>query len=315
MLNKEKRNKLTIEDSGKVFALTILLTLALSFIIAIISNANEGVKAFLDTPDGFWVTAILSQLAILAAGVFYAFGKKISLVRATGMQNKIKPLQILMLVALAFALICFMLPVQTAVENFLIKAGAPPSSISNMQVNNFGQFALATLIVVLIPAFSEELIYRGYICNSLSRPGKKLDWAAVFISAGFFFIMHGNAYQTVHQFIIGIVMAIVYLSTRSLWASVTLHFANNFLAVLIDYVAPNGGVEMFILNNWFWIMPLALLVILPILYLFIRGAKSVDLEVTEEMLADRKQQIKKSIPYFAAGLAVCLFLWVTSIVG
>ncbi len=315
MLNDQKRNKLAVDDGGKVFALTILLTIALSFIIALIENANESVKIFLDSADGFWIMAVLSQIAILSAGVFYAFGKKISLVHATGMQNKIKPLQILLLIVLAFAFICFMLPVQTAIENFLINSGVKEPTISNMQVNNFGQFMLAMLIVVVMPAFSEELIYRGYICNCLSRPGKKLDWAAVVISAGFFFIMHGNVYQTVHQFVIGVVAAVVYLSTRSLWASVALHFANNFFAVLIEYVSAGGGFANFIVGNWFWVMPVSLLVILPILYLFIKDAKSVDLEVTEEMISDRKTQIKKSIPFFAAALIVCVFLWITSIVG
>ena len=84
MLNDQKRNKLAVDDGGKVFALTILLTIALSFIIALIENANENVKIFLDSADGFWIMAVLSQIAILSAGVFYAFGKKISLVHEIG---------------------------------------------------------------------------------------------------------------------------------------------------------------------------------------------------------------------------------------
>lgn len=315
MMNEKKSYKLTIEDSGKVFALTIFITIVLSFTIALLQNTNEDLKVFLNGADGFWVMAVLSQLAILGSGVFYAMGKKISLVHATGMQNKIKPVKIVLLIVLAIALICFMMPLQTAVENFLVGIGAPLPSVSNMQINNFGQFLLAVLIVVALPSFSEELVYRGYICNTVARPGKKFDWAAVFISAGFFFIMHGNAYQTVHQFAIGIVMAIVYLSTRSLWASVTLHFANNFFVILIDYITTGDAVMLFLVNNWFWVMPVALLIILPILYLFIRDAKSVDLQVTEETSLDRKYSIKKSVPFFAAGLAVCIFLWITGLLG
>ena len=40
-------------------ALTILLTIALSFIIALIENANESVKIFLDSADGFWIMAVV----------------------------------------------------------------------------------------------------------------------------------------------------------------------------------------------------------------------------------------------------------------
>ncbi len=47
--------------------------------------------------------------------------------------------------------------------------------------------------------------------------------------------MHGNPIQTVHQFLLGMVLAYIVLVSRSLWAAVLLHFFNNFLSLTLDY--------------------------------------------------------------------------------
>ena len=59
---------------------------------------------------------------------------------------------------------------------------------------------------------------RGVVLNAASR---KRDYSyAILITAGMFSLMHGNPIQTVHQFLLGAVLAYVVLVSKSLWAGI-----------------------------------------------------------------------------------------------
>ncbi len=49
-------------------------------------------------------------------------------------------------------------------------------------------------------------------------------------------LMHGNAEQTVHQFIIGLVIGYIFIETGNLWVGVLIHFFNNFISVTQVYI-------------------------------------------------------------------------------
>lgn len=85
---------------------------------------------------------------------------------------------------------------------------------------------MGLLLLAVLPAFAEEFLMRGVVLNAASR---KRDYSyAILITAGMFSLMHGNPIQTVHQFLLGAVLAYVVLVSKSLWAGIFLHFFNNF---------------------------------------------------------------------------------------
>ena len=49
-------------------------------------------------------------------------------------------------------------------------------------------------------------------------------------------LMHGNPEQTVHQFIIGLVVGYLFLKSGNIWLGVIVHFFNNFIAVTQIYL-------------------------------------------------------------------------------
>lgn len=309
---KEKRNKLTLVDSGFVFALAIFTPAVVSLVLAFVMYGN---KDFLAGAERYWVLAFISQFILLACSVGYSLKQKIALPAAVGMKNKVKAWHIALIVPLGFALLCFNLPVQTAITNFLQNCGLEMSAASSMPpIENIGMLFLAIALVAVLPSFGEEIIYRGFICNTMAAPGSKIDVKAVFLSAALFAVMHQSPLQTVHPFILGVVMAVVYLATRSIWASITLHFTNNLLVIVLGY-ACGGAFEAFVVSNWWWIMPAALVVALPILYLFVKNAKSVDWEPTQEVIDARLKERNKSLPYFVAATFFCLVMWVFVLIG
>jgi len=108
------------------------------------------------------------------------------------------------------------------------------SVTSDIVIPNFGTYLMYVGLICIVPAICEEILFRGLICNGLKRLGL---FTAVFGSAFLFMIMHGSPDQTVHQFILGIILALVFLVTNNLWVPIIIHFLNNFIAVTISYVA------------------------------------------------------------------------------
>lgn len=105
---------------------------------------------------------------------------------------------------------------------------------SDIVIGDFGTYILSVITICIIPAVSEEILFRGLICNGLKKIGTTM---AIFGSAFLFMIMHGSPDQTVHQFILGIILAIAFLISNNLWVPILIHFFNNFIAVTFTYIA------------------------------------------------------------------------------
>lgn len=93
---------------------------------------------------------------------------------------------------------------------------------------------LSMISTAIVPAFSEELLFRGMIISNLKPYSKS---AAVVISAVAFGLMHQNPMQLLYATAAGVVFGIVYVETESVWCCITLHFVNNFISVIQSYWA------------------------------------------------------------------------------
>ncbi|REJ93452.1 MAG: CPBP family intramembrane metalloprotease [Planctomycetota bacterium] len=84
------------------------------------------------------------------------------------------------------------------------------------------------LLVAVVPAIGEEFVFRGLIGRGLvARWGV---FAGVAFTSVMFAAMHMYPPHVWAILPVGIMMHIVYLSTRSFWAPVVFHFINNSLA-------------------------------------------------------------------------------------
>ncbi len=104
--------------------------------------------------------------------------------------------------------------------------GAP--SIANI--------ALAAVGACAIPAISEELLFRGYLLNSLS--GRFSLRTSVVVSALAFSAVHFHPVNFVALFAIGVLLAVLAIRTGNLLAPMIAHFLNNAFSVaayFMDY--------------------------------------------------------------------------------
>lgn len=87
------------------------------------------------------------------------------------------------------------------------------------------------MVFALAPALIEEIAYRGFILSGLqSLKGK---WKAILISSLLFGIAHGIIQQTMITFVVGMVLGVIAVQTRSIIPCMLFHFTHNSLAVLL----------------------------------------------------------------------------------
>lgn len=91
------------------------------------------------------------------------------------------------------------------------------------------QLVLMFFTVAVVPAFVEELLFRGLVLSNLLPYGRT---TAILGSAFLFGLMHQNIEQLFYATVAGLVLGWIYVKTVSIWPCVLLHFFNNFQSVL-----------------------------------------------------------------------------------
>ena len=108
------------------------------------------------------------------------------------------------------------------------------------EAQSIPEIILYIVSTAIVPAFAEELAFRGVLMNVMRRFG---DAFAILTSAVLFGAMHGNTTQIVFAFVLGLIFAYVDCKANSIIPSVIIHFANNFFAVTTDVFSSNSGLD------------------------------------------------------------------------
>lgn len=150
--------------------------------------------------EGFWKESVLAFHGRMTAGVFMVLA---SLCMAAQLVNS------LWIAGLELVMNQFDRTVMDVLD-----------SVSG-QSDTFSMFLYASILAPI----SEELIFRGYILQTLRPYGKKF---AICFSAFLFGVFHGNLLQTPYAFFMGLVLGYVTLEYHIGW-SVALHVFNNLV--------------------------------------------------------------------------------------
>lgn len=103
--------------------------------------------------------------------------------------------------------------------------------VSNRITSQTSSILNIMCIVVLVPIY-EEIIFRGIIFNHLKENYK--IGTAIVVQALLFGIAHGNIVQSIYTFILGIVLALMYMYFNSIYANIMLHMIFNLFGGVID---------------------------------------------------------------------------------
>lgn len=100
-----------------------------------------------------------------------------------------------------------------------------------LNASNIFELILVVMVVAVVPALSEESLFRGFIQRSFELKYKK--YIAAIITALFFSAYHFNPYGFIPLFILGAFFGFASYKSKTLLIPMFLHFLNNFTAVLL----------------------------------------------------------------------------------
>lgn len=121
------------------------------------------------------------------------------------------------------------------------KGAGVSSGIAN---TSFPYFILQVVLVAVLPAICEETTHRGLLIHGYSMLGIK---RAVIYSSLMFGLMHLNINQFFYATILGFLIALSTLMSKSIIPAMIIHFMNNFISTYISFAQANKwfGYELF----------------------------------------------------------------------
>jgi len=98
---------------------------------------------------------------------------------------------------------------------------------------DFGPIQVQILLIVIVAPFAEEICFRGMLFGGFRR--RLPLWAAAPAAAAVFGLLHySTGWSTVVPLMfLGMVFAVVYEKTRSIWPAIGMHMFNNALALIV----------------------------------------------------------------------------------
>lgn len=185
----------------------------------------------------YFIAQFVIEMLFAVAAYVVAVSRKIDIVKGMGADRKINGNIVFYGVLISFASLVFFGRLTDCFVKFLELCGYS-SIFDPLEIDNFGIYLVYIVTSCVAPALFEEMLFRGTIASGLKERGFKV---ALIASAVIFTFMHGNAEQTVHQFIIGFIIGYIFLKSGNLWIGVIIHFVNNFTAVTLGYIASGSS--------------------------------------------------------------------------
>lgn len=187
---------------------------------------------------GFWVTfalslsqvmILISQGYIFVTVLCYIIITKQNLWKLIWVK-KISFVTVLLIIIFTYSI----LPLLSMVNaiSMLFSTNVIQNTVSQVVGNSL---SIGLILVALIPAFVEEVTYRGAVYHGMrgARPMK-----GIIISALLFGAMHMNFNQFFYAALIGIIMGLLVEATGSILSSMVMHFVFNANSVVLLFLMP-----------------------------------------------------------------------------
>jgi membrane protease YdiL (CAAX protease family) len=111
-----------------------------------------------------------------------------------------------------------------------------------LKVNHPSDIVVNVIVIALIPAFCEEMLFRGALQRILIQLTRN-PWAGIIISAALFSALHLQFMGFLPRMFLGIVLGALYWYSGSLWTSILAHFVTNAVQVVVAAYATKMASE------------------------------------------------------------------------
>ena len=225
-----------IGDVGKATLLTIAVTVIIVGLLAVL-------LALVVLSGSDWVRESWFILIIAGIPLYGAMALSVWLFsvrkykcgwRALGFRNSnVKGLLLgisVVLIGIAFGSLYDFIIVQTGAES--------PSSLPADFVGTWYNWAMLGLFAIVVAPVAEELFFRGFMLPGIGKRFGK-GWGIV-ISAIIFALAHlqpGALGALVPIFLLGLLLAWLYIKTKSIWPCIFAHFTYNSIAFVFMIIS------------------------------------------------------------------------------
>ncbi|MBL4669162.1 MAG: CPBP family intramembrane metalloprotease [Flavobacteriales bacterium] len=103
--------------------------------------------------------------------------------------------------------------------------------------NGIGSLLYILLIVAIVPAIGEELLFRGVLQKIFINWSKNAH-LGIWVSAILFSALHMQFFGFFPRLLLGILFGYIFYWSKSLWVPILGHFINNGVVVVISYLYP-----------------------------------------------------------------------------
>ena len=200
-----QKSNYTLKESAVTFIFTLIAvfcaSIFMSNLLGVISATTQVDVAIVATYSWLnYINMVLSVLVFILVYIILNAVKKKDFVVASKLKFKFD-LKIFLGVIILAVIVMFASINSTGVFNyaFSMLTSKPLTNSLAVGMNNFWEFLLVVLLLAILPAICEELIFRGVIYNGLRQKYSALF--SILISAGLFTLIHFSIYQTFFQFI------------------------------------------------------------------------------------------------------------------
>lgn len=128
-----------------------------------------------------------------------------------------------------------------------------------LNINGIKDLIYILLIVAIVPAIGEELLFRG-VLQKIFLSWTKNPHLAIWITAILFSALHMQFYGFLPRLLLGALFGYLFYWSNSLWLPIFGHFINNGSVVLLTYFNPemieNTELQLFGSSEMMWLQAL-----------------------------------------------------------
>lgn len=289
---------LSPKGGGLAFSAAVVINLIVSLIASVIIAVGE----MSGTDAAKYISYCVSPLAIAVTVLLTVFAAKQPARRL--MPVKCRPKYYLIGLMLIFGLLFSL----SSLNEYLIRLfelmgyQRRQSSIPDLSGWNL---LPAILVIALLPAILEEILFRGIVLNNIEKQTGSV--AAIFLTGFIFSLYHASVEQTVYQFICGCLFTLLAVRSKSVAPTVVIHFINNAVILILSACNLTDESGNLVLPTGWEIgltVASALCLVGAVVWLVL------DKKVKGELCERQKGGVKSFFAFASAGILITVLSWI-----
>ncbi|MGN1104986.1 MAG: lysostaphin resistance A-like protein [Candidatus Coproplasma sp.] len=293
-----KQLPLSARGGGLAFSIAVVLNIFVGLIVSVIIGAS-GLSG---TDAAKYLGYLTSTIALIITVLLmrFMFNQPLRKMAPIKCNPKYIVIGLLLIYGLLFSL--------NSLNGYLIKLfelmGYTPNESTLPDLSGWNLLP-AILVIAVLPAILEELLFRGIILNNIE--GEVGSVRAIFLVGFLFSLYHGSVEQTIYQFICGCLFALLAIRSRSITPVVLIHFINNAVILILYSVGALDAGGNLIVSQWgnFAIMVTSALCLAGAVVWLI-----LDRKIKFGLAKGEKSSLKGFFIFALAGIVVTTLTWI-----